>query len=146
MAKVNPQEHSKRRPKLTIDDFEGADASALTIASVEIINVDDEDGKRKSMVISFEETGDKVYWPNPSSISVLVAQYGDESDDWVGKPLPLVRHEGVFRGKRFDNLQVPTPELWREVIEGAGLTPVKTVGKMKANVKAAKRAAKGRGR
>lgn len=148
MAIINPKEFSKRRPKLTIEDFEGGDASALTIAEVEMIKTDDEDGKRTSLVITFSETGEKAYWPNASSIGIIVEEYGKDSDDWIGKPLPLMRHQGTFKGKAYDNLQVAAPEFWQEVIEQSGLTPVRkarAVTKVKPVVKAAKKKA-GRGR
>jgi hypothetical protein len=135
MGKIRKEDFSKRRPKLTVDDLDGGDAIALVIASVEEINVDDDDGKRKSLVLTFEESGEKVYYPNATSLGFILDAYGDESDDWVGKPLPLMRHAGTFRGERYENLQVAAPESWDEVITESNLTPVRRpAGKVKPSV------------
>lgn len=121
MAKINQQDFSKRRPKLTVDDLVGGDGMALVMAGVEEINVDDEAGKRKSLVLTFEESGEKVYYPNATSLGYILAAYGDESDDWVGQALPLLRHTGTFRGERYENLQVPPLDQWDHLVKGSGL-------------------------
>ncbi len=146
MGKIRKEDFSKRRPKLTVEDLDGGDAIALLIASVEEINVDDDDGKRKSLVLTFEESGEKVYYPNATSLGFILDAYGDESDDWVGKPLPLMRHTGTFRGERYENLQVAAPEQWNEIITESGLTPARSAAIKPVTKAARKPAVKRRGR
>lgn len=145
MAKINKDDYSKKRPKVTVEDLEGGDAMALTIASVEDSTFDDEDGKKKALVLTFEEAGEKVFYPNQTSLGFIIDEYGDETDEWIGKPLPLMKNTGTFRGKSFTNLQVPAPELWVDIIEGSDLTPVRKPRAAKVAVKkSAKKGGRGR--
>lgn len=129
MAKVNPDEHKRNRPKVTLADLEGAEAMALTVATAEILDMED----RRVMAVTFEETGDKVHFPNATSLGYIVERLGDESDDWIGHYLPLVRHQGTYNGKTYDNLQVAAPELWNTIIRDSGFdVPAKFAEKVVA--------------
>lgn len=146
MAKVNKDDFGKRRPKLVVEDLDGGEATALTMASVERVTMDDGDGKRHSLAITFEETGDKVYWPNVSSIGLIIDEYGDDDDDWIGKPLPLMRNTGTFKGQKYENLQVPERALWDEIFTDMGFK-VPTSKRVTAKpAKAVKTTKKARGR
>lgn len=152
MARVNKEDFGKQREKLKVEDLEdGADAIVLTIAGFEIVPFED----RKAPLLRFEESGDKAYFPNQTSMSHLIEVYGDETDDWMGKPLPLVRHKGTFQGKKFENLQVAAPELWPQLFKDAEVPVPRAMAAKQARVgilaKAGKQATKsakvrGRGR
>lgn len=120
MAKVNPKEMKRQRDKLVPEDLEGGEAIALTIASVEHVKFDD----RKALAITFEETGEKSLWPNGTSAGYIVEVYGDEDDDWIGRPLPIMVKSGTFNGEAFTNLQVPAPELWNAILEASNFDAV----------------------
>lgn len=119
MAKVNPEEHRKSRSKLSLDDLDGGDQTALTMVNAEEVETKNDDGSpRKSLAITFEETGDKVYWPNVTSLKAIIEVYGDDTDDWTGNPLALARNEGTFNGKPYENIQVAPLSLWAAILKG----------------------------
>ena len=53
----------------------------------------------------------------------MVEAYGDDDDDWIGKPVAIMRHQGEFRGKAYDNLTIAPLELWTDIVKGSGMTP-----------------------
>lgn len=123
MAKVNPEEHGSSRPKVTWDDLE-EDAAILTIKKAEMVEVDDDDqpsGKRRSLTLQFEETGDKVIWTNKTQVEALVAALGDESDDWLGQPVPVEKITTQYRNQSFKKVAVCPVEAWADLFESAGL-------------------------
>jgi hypothetical protein len=125
--KVDPSSYGSARPKLTQDDFDG-DFIILTISSVEEVVVDDdeaEDGKRKSLVLNFEETEDKAHWLNVGQIRTLVDTCGDDSEAWVGQKVPVEKHTATFMGKKFPKVQIMAAEEWDETFKKAGVKRAK---------------------
>lgn len=115
--KVDPREHARARPKLTVDDLEGNDATVLMLESVEEVK----GTEKKYLVMKFQETGDKVLYPNVSSVRFIIEFYGDDLDDWVGQPIAVHRSTGTYNDKAFENVQVPAPESWPEIFRGLGM-------------------------
>lgn len=53
------------------------------------------------VVFSIEtRNGDKNANFNQSSINVLIDEYGEESENWVGKEVTVLTKKGIFGGKR----------------------------------------------
>ncbi|MCL6507656.1 MAG: hypothetical protein K6T59_11565 [Bryobacteraceae bacterium] len=121
MPKVDPNRYGNRRPKLTLDDLEGGDYIVLTIAAFDEAVFDDEEGKRVTPFLEFQETGDKVLFLNATQVRYLVDGFGtDESDEWIGRPIPLEAQTVTFRGKRFEKLYIAPPERWDQLLAAAG--------------------------
>lgn len=121
--KVDPGSYGSARPKLTQDDFDG-DYIILTISQVEEVSVDDdesEDGKRKNLVLNFEETEDKAHWLNVGQIRTLVDELGDDSDAWVGQKVPVEKHTAEFKNKKYPKVRIMASEEWDATFKEAGV-------------------------
>ncbi len=121
MPKINPADFGQSRPKLEQDDFNGT-FTVLTVAGVEEVNVTDdeaEDGKRRSLVMTFQETGDKSLWLNVTAIKTLCERLGDNTDKWVGQSVPVEKHTAEFRGKKFPKVRVALAEEWDDMLKQA---------------------------
>lgn len=141
MGKVNLDRYGSRTPKLMPDDLDGGDFIVLTIAGFDEKTFDDEEGKRVTPVLFFEETGEKVLFLNRTQVGYIVERYGDESDGWQGKHIPIEHHVSTFRGKQHEKLWVMPPERWDEAFEEAGIA-VKRPRKVVRKKVAAKRTVK----
>lgn len=72
---------------LKAEDVDGE--PIVTIASVELESMKDKSGADiQKPVIYFSET-DKGLVANKTNWSLIAKQYGDESDDWIGKQITL---------------------------------------------------------
>lgn len=123
MGKVNADDFGSSTPKITPDDLEG-DFAILTVADYESVEVDDDEaegGKRKSATLTFEETEDKVLWLNKGMIEDMISQYGDDSDDWKGKQVPVEKYVAKYRGKSFPKVRVMPTEEWDKAFKEAGI-------------------------
>jgi hypothetical protein len=89
----------------------------LTVASVVIEDVSTDDGKEKRPVMHFD--GDhKPMIINRGNWTVLEEAYGDDSDDWEGKPVEVYVDPNVmFGSKRVGGLRVRIPEQARQPVE-----------------------------
>lgn len=117
--KANRDKLGSRTPKLTVDDFDG-DVVVATIAGYEEFEVDD--GDRTCATLLFEETGDKALFLNVTMMDDLIAGFEtDETDDWIGKQVPLEKRKSAFKGKTYNKVYVVPHEDW-----GRYLTPKRT--------------------
>lgn len=131
VGKINLGEYGSARPKLTQDDFEG-DFTILTIATVEEVEVDDEEregGKRKSLVMTFNETGDKSLWLNVTQLKHLIAQLGDDARKWLGQKIPVEKVKASFKGKSHDKVYVMDAEGWEDAFRSAKVKRTASTGK-----------------
>lgn len=147
MAKVNADKYGTRSDKLTVDDLEG-DAAVLTVDSFGEKTFTDIAGTTRTQKVTpfltFRETGDKVLWLNSTQVGYLIERLGDDTDDWMGKPIPVERHEyKSFNGEEGVNLWVSPPERWDDLLAQAGFGKSR---KSAAKVPAPKSAAKGKKR
>lgn len=124
MGRIDPKEFAGgSTPKITHDDFDG-DYTILTLTSFEKVDVPDdsvESGTRKSAVLTFEETEDKVLWLNGGMIETLVAQLGDDDEEWIGKQVPVEKYTSRYRGKEYDKVRVMATEEWTKAFKEAGV-------------------------
>jgi len=121
VGKINLNDYGTSRPKLEQDDFEG-DFTILTVATVEEVEVDDEEkegGKRKSLVLTFNETGDKALWLNVTQLKHLVAQLSDDARKWLGQKIPVEKVKASFKGKTHDKVYVMDADGWDDAFKQA---------------------------
>jgi hypothetical protein len=121
-------------PKVTQDDLE-EDVALLTIASYDEDEIPDDaatDGKRFVAFLTFQELGDKRLYLNKTAATTLVAQFGEDADQWAGKTVPVERVRRKFGKQTFDKVDVVPDEEW-----DGYLRPVKVA--KKAVAKKAKR-------
>lgn len=123
MGKVNPDALGGGGPKVTQDDLEN-DIAVLTVTEYEELTVKDAEadgGKRISAVLRFEETGDKALWLNAQMVRDLIAWYGDDSDDWIGKAVPVEKYTAKFGSKEFPKVRVMLADEWTAVFDEVGI-------------------------
>jgi hypothetical protein len=116
--KVQRDKYGSNTPKLTPDNLEG-EAAVLTVAGFDEQTFDGEDGKRVTPFLWFKETGDLVLYINATQIDYLVERLGDESDNWIGKQVPVEKHSSTYKGQRFEKVWVQPPERWDDAISEA---------------------------
>jgi len=111
------------RPKITQADIEGGEAVVVTISDVEEEKVKGDDGDKILLVLLTEEYGDKVHRLNKTQRDYLIEQLGDETDEWIGKKVPLVKTRQEFgtpgrKGyKEFDTVWVAAPDEWKAIFK-----------------------------
>jgi hypothetical protein len=67
----------------------GAKQPTLTIASVKLCKLEQEDGRQKEKgIIAFKET-ERGWVLNRTNATCLAALFGDETDNWIGKRITL---------------------------------------------------------
>lgn len=79
----------------------------VTIIKVELVAAEDlpeqfenRDNDRYQLVVTFDGAPEEYKWmANKTSLKVILAAYGDESDNWVGKKLGLFRIDQAVSGK-----------------------------------------------
>jgi hypothetical protein len=124
MGKLNSQNYNPSRPKLAPDDLEGT-AAILTIASAEEIDVQDpnrSEGFRKALVMNFEETEDKALWPNATMTQTLILMLGDDTDEWVGKTIPVEARNVRYNGETHHKVCILEGREWKGAYGEAGVT------------------------
>lgn len=140
--KVQKSKYGNAKPKIEQDDLEGGDAAVFTIAAVEEQKVKDDDGERISLTLITEELGDKLQWLNQTQIGYLLDKLGDETEDWIGKQVPLVKTTTHYAGKPFKKVWVAAPAEWDGIFEQAGISRRPRARKIAVKAKAGKRGRK----
>ena len=71
----------------------------VKVASIEIEELGNaEEGKEKKPVLYFENR-EKGLVCNKTNWNTMIALYGGETDNWIGKPIRLQSMEVAFKGK-----------------------------------------------
>lgn len=121
MGKVNPQDYGsgEQRPKLTPEVLGNKDLAVLTVESVHL-DIKTGDGRTSGFLV-FKERPEHAYWLNMGGITMLVTRLGDESDDWIGEKVPLVktRVQNPQTGGKVVKYHVADEEDWDDAIEAA---------------------------
>src|SRR5512139_697053 len=95
---------------LKVADLEGAEVT-LTIKSYIIQEYEEQDKKTgqtytaRKPVFSFEKT-DKKWVCNKTNTNAIKAAYGDEMDDWIGKPITLFPAMVSFGSEMVEGIRV----------------------------------------
>lgn len=121
MKASNPRYGGSGRPKIVQDDIEDGDAMLVTISDVEEEKVKGDGGDKVLLVLLTEEFGDKVHRLNKTQRDYLIEQLGEETDDWIGKQVPLVKTKQAFQNKSFDTVWVAAPEEWKSLLRASSV-------------------------
>jgi len=103
MPNVNEMFPSKY---LKAADLQGH-AVAVVIDRVELGEVGQGDDKEQKWIMYFEGK-EKGLVLNKTNTNITAAAYGNDTDDWAGKPLELYPTTTTFAGKVVDALRVRT--------------------------------------
>jgi hypothetical protein len=126
MGKVDAGKYGSARPKILREDLQDGDFIVLTIANFDEATISDEEGKRVTPYLEFQETGDKVLWLNKTQVGYLIeGMQSDDSDDWKGKKVPIEKVTNTYNGRKFDKVAIAAPERWEEYFDAAGIGTAK---------------------
>lgn len=120
--RVKKEKYGNAKPKIEQEDLQGGDAAVFTIEAVEEQKVTDDGGERVSLTLITEELGEKLQWLNQTQIGYLLDKFGDDTDDWIGQKVPLVKTTSGYGGKTFKKVWVAAPAEWDGIFEEAGLS------------------------
>ena len=146
MAKVDPSKVGRETARITQDDLE-EDVAILTIRKYEEKEFTDAQGKQTRASLFFEETGELPLRVNKTQAGYLVEGLGDESNDWIGKQVPVEKTEAEFpmgSGKMHPVVWVCAPEQWARIFAEAGVTQTTKGRGKRARVAGVKKAKRGR--
>jgi len=100
---------------LKADDLQGRDCK-VTIASYEVVDFDE----GKKIVLAFQKT-ERTLICNKTNANTIADMYGQELDNWLGKPVTLFPTQTDFQGRQVACIRVrigqpqpaqaPTPPL-----------------------------------
>ena len=120
MSRASRDRMGSRTPKITPEDMT-QDVEIATIAGYEEDEIDDPEapeGKRLLAKVFFEETGEKALFLNATMMDDLIEGFGtDETDNWVGKKVPLEVRKTKFRGKTYNKVYVVSHEDWAKFLK-----------------------------
>ena len=92
-------------------DLQGKNVT-VTIESAEVEEIGQGQQKEQKLVLTFKGK-DKKLVCNKTNATTIGKLYGDETDDWVGKPIILTAREVEFQGETVwairVSLQKPAP-------------------------------------
>lgn len=86
--RVNAADYGQSRPKLGVEQLDGADSMVLIVSAVDPEVIFEE---RKRCVLTFAEFPELAYWVNVTGLKALIERLGDDVDNWIGKKVPLIR-------------------------------------------------------
>lgn len=114
---TNVNEIFRSSDSLKAEDLDGSDV-ILTIASVEVKEFSDDDGKSsRKPVIHFEET-DKTFVSNKTNSLMIAEHHGEDLDLWEGKQITLYPTKTDFGGKMVDCIRIRPPMTGKKVSKG----------------------------
>ena len=129
MAKLNSSNYNPARPKLTPEMLEGT-AAILTVTNAEEIDITDpnrKDGFRKALAVNFEETGEATMWPNATMSQTLIQMLGDDTDEWIGKLVPVEARHVRWGGEVHHKVCIIEAREWKDAFKEAEVAyPYKT--------------------
>lgn len=84
----------------------------LTIKQIDRGAITDMKSQKQKVVYSllFAEPGVKPLTLNKTNVNTLVAWYGEETNDWIGKPVTLIRVMSESFGKMAWTVRVEPPD------------------------------------
>lgn len=92
------------KPSLRPDDIGTATAVVVTVTGVDYRASKYGD---KRYVLQLKEFPDKELWLSATESNLLIDNIGDDTENWLGARIPLVRETLDVRGKSYEALQVP---------------------------------------
>jgi hypothetical protein len=77
----------------------------VVIASCEIEEVGNAQKKEEKPVLYFKDK-DKGFVLNKTNAKIIAKLYGDDTDDWIGKPITIYPTEVEFAGEMVESIRV----------------------------------------
>jgi hypothetical protein len=117
MARVGSSARAAGRPQFSPKLTGGADLVTVTITGVEMRKSQFRDVEQP--VLSFKEFADTELRVGKRGTDRLCEKFGDETDDWIGETIPLVKAREDVGSNSYIVYQVPPVEEWAELLKRA---------------------------
>lgn len=113
-------------PALKPDALQGQSAAILTITSANEGNIPDFNapgGNRRVLRMTFEEFPENVYYVNPAGVTACVEEFGEYTEQWIGKRIPLIVRDVLnpVTHKEVPALHVAPLGEWEGIFDGTGV-------------------------
>lgn len=118
MAKVSQSQRSAGAPQLKPAAVGNADLIVVTIKGVAFKS--SQFRKEEQPVLTFEEYPEHEYRLNKRGTDRVCEKYGDETDEWIGETLPLLKAREEVGSQVHVVFQVPPLEEWKDLFRRAG--------------------------
>lgn len=118
MAKVPPSARQAGKPQLRPDVTGGAELVVVTIAAIGF-RASQYAEKGQQPVLSFEEFPEHELRLGKRGTDRMCEKFGDETDDWLGQTIPLVKNREEVGNKTFIVYQLPPVEEWPALLKTA---------------------------
>lgn len=114
MGKVDRKDYRSPSDMVSPDDIE--ETAILTIS--EFQDGDRKDKEGKWALLKFEELENKILFLTDGAFAAIIEHYGDDSDDWKGKSLPVEQYKK--KGGEMA-VRVMAAEEWESLFKEAGM-------------------------
>lgn len=111
--KVGKELRTAGRPQLTPERMGDADVFVGTIAKVELVQ---SQFKGEQFGLTFKEDEEVMYRLNKTGTDILCGEFGDETDEWVGERVPLVKTRQSVGGKTYIVYAVAPSGEWKALL------------------------------
>ena len=109
--KVKQEERNTGRPQLTPERVGGADVFVGTVATVEKAKSRFEE-RGEQYVVTFKEAPEFDYRINRTGLNTICTEIGDDTDEWEGEKVPLVKTRTSVGGNQRVVFQVAPGDEW----------------------------------
>jgi hypothetical protein len=116
MARVPDEARGQGQKQLRPADFGNAD---VLVGTIETVAFKKDQYRASGLHLTFEEFPGVELRKGPQATSRLVEKFGDDTDDWVGEKIPLVRTTESVGGKDNTVYQIPPIAEWPKLLADA---------------------------
>lgn len=117
MGKVSQEAKTEWRAQLKPDVAGGAEMLVVTIVGVEF--KPSQFRSTQQPVLTFKEFPDNEYRVGKRGTARLCESFGDETDEWIDKHIPLIKSREEVVKNTFIVYAVPPVEEWPELFKHA---------------------------
>lgn len=115
MTKITQAQKTAGRPQLKPEAAGNADLLVVTVASVEF--KESQFRKEPQPVLVFEEFPEHEWRVGKRSLNRICEQLGDETDDWKGERIPLIKAREEVGKATYVVFQAAPPEEWAALLK-----------------------------
>lgn len=115
MTKITQGQRSEGKPQLKPEAVGNADVLVVTVASVEF--KDSQFRKEQQPVLTFKEFPQHEWRVGKRSLNRICERIGEETDDWIGERIPLVKAREEVGKATYVVFQAAPEEDWADLLK-----------------------------
>lgn len=118
MAKITQEQRTEGKPQLKPDAVGNADVLVVTVAEIDFKDSQFRGGKQP--VLTFKEFPNHEWRVGKRSLNRICEQLGEETDDWKGERIPLIKAREEVGKATYVVFQAAPPEEWTDLLKKRG--------------------------